>query len=160
LDFSKGKSQLDIGTHSATDLAAALEDEVLRRLANKGIEVEANLHYDGEFRADYERLLRVLINMIRNADEAMPRGGSLTLTIATDTAGENLVIEIADTGKGIPEESLAKIFEPFFTEGKTDGTGIGMSMAKSLIESHGGTISVESEVGVGTSFKVTIPLAS
>ena len=101
-------------------------------------------------------MLRVLINIIRNADEAMRGGGRITLGVSE--ADGNLLIEITDTGKGIPEESLAKIFEPFFSEGKSDGTGLGMSMAKKLIESHGGTISISSEVGTGTTFHVSLPL--
>jgi signal transduction histidine kinase len=158
LDFSKGTPELVFGTHSATKLATDLEEEVLERLSNKGIEVVKHFDYEGEFRADYERLLRVLINMIRNADEAMHTGGRLTVTIATSSENLNLEIGIADTGKGIPEDSLEKIFQPFFTEGKVDGTGIGMSMAKKLVESHGGTIAVTSKVGTGTTFTVTLPL--
>ena len=157
LDFSKGRPDIVWSTHTAKQLATALDEEILTRLAGKGIEVKSNIQYEGEFRCDFERLLRVLINIIRNADEAMDGSGSLTLTISRD--GDNMLVQIADTGKGIPEKSLAKIFEPFFSEGKADGTGIGMSMAKKLVESHGGEISVTSEVGVGTTFHVLLPLA-
>ena len=157
LDFSKGRPDIVWSTHTAKQLAKALDEEILTRLAGKGIEVHRDIRYEGEFRADFERLLRVLINIIRNADEAMSGGGSLTLSISQD--GDNMLVQIADTGKGIPEKSLAKIFEPFFSEGKTDGTGIGMSMAKKLVESHGGEISVTSELGVGTTFHVLLPLA-
>ncbi|MGI9242197.1 MAG: ATP-binding protein [Verrucomicrobiales bacterium] len=156
LDFSKGRPDIVWGTHTAKQLATVLDEEILTRLEGKGIEVHREIRYEGEFRADFERLLRVLINIIRNADEAMNGKGALTL--ATSKQGDNMLVQITDTGKGIPEASLAKIFEPFFSEGKADGTGIGMSMAKKLVESHGGEISVTSELGVGTTFHVLLPI--
>ena len=156
LDFSKGKPQLELSTRRASELVATLDEEIFARLANKGIEIRKDIRYGGEFRADFERLLRVVINIIRNADEAMGGRGTITLSIAEE--GGNLLVDISDTGKGIPEESLAKIFEPFFSEGKSDGTGLGMSMAKKLVESHGGTISITSELGVGTTFHLSLPL--
>ena len=157
LDFSKGRPDIVWGTHTAKKLATTLDDEILMRLAGKGIVVHREIDYEGEFRADFERLLRVLINIIRNADEAMNGKGELTLSISKQ--GDSMLVEITDTGKGIPEASLAKIFEPFFSEGKADGTGIGMSMAKKLVESHGGEISVTSELGVGTTFHVSLPIS-
>lgn len=156
LDFSGGKASLALTTQPLTKLVEALEEEVLQRLENKGITVLKQIRYEGPLRADHERLLRVLVNMIRNSDEAMATPGTLTLDIERNN--DALIFGIADTGKGIPEASLAKIFEPFFTEGKANGTGIGMSMARSLIESHGGTITVSSQVGVGTTFTITLPL--
>ena len=156
LDFSKGKPEIVLSKHHTSELVTALDEEVFARLANKGIEIHKDIRFEGEFNVDFERLLRVLINIIRNADEAMRGGGRITLGVSE--ADGNLLIEITDTGKGIPEESLAKIFEPFFSEGKSDGTGLGMSMAKKLIESHGGTISISSEVGTGTTFHVSLPL--
>ena len=73
-------------------------------------------------------------------------------------AGKGLVFEIEDTGKGMPPEVAAKIFEPFFTHAKPQGTGLGMSMARSVVDAHRRTIRVESEPGRGTEFTVGIPL--
>ena len=100
---------------------------------------------------DPGRFERVLLNIIKNAKEAMgKRGGRLRLAVYP--RGEWLVFEIEDTGKGMPPEVAAKIFEPFFTHAKPTGTGLGMAMAKTVVDAHHGTIRVESQPGHGTKF--------
>jgi two-component system NtrC family sensor kinase len=69
-----------------------------------------------------------------------------------------VVVKIADTGCGIPEENLSRIFDPFFTTRETSGTGLGLSVSYGIINSHGGTIEVESSVGVGTTFTIQLPI--
>ena len=107
--------------------------------------------------ADKSQLQQVLANLLLNACEAMPDGG--TLMVSTSLVGDQIVIKVADTGCGIPQEHLDKIFEPFFTTkpvGK--GTGLGLSITLGIVEQHGGTLQVESSVGKGTTFTVTLPL--
>ncbi|MCX8181896.1 MAG: ATP-binding protein [Candidatus Methanomethyliaceae archaeon] len=99
-------------------------------------------------------LRRVCSNLILNAIQAMPNGG--TLTITANTEGDHFVIRIGDTGSGIPKEILDRLFTPFFTT-KAKGMGLGLAVSKKLVEAHGGTISVESEVGKGTTFTIKIP---
>ena len=106
---------------------------------------------------DVLRFERALVNIIKNAREAMPHGGRLRLAVYP--SGEWLVFEIEDTGRGMRPEVAALIFEPYITHGKPDGTGLGMSMARSVVNAHRGTIRVESELGRGTKFEVKIPLA-
>ena len=95
-----------------------------------------------------------LMNLILNAIEAMPEGG--TLSIAIDQTADSLQLEIADTGPGINEEEAKKIFEPFYTT-KAQGLGLGMPYAKKIIDQHGGTISLNSGAGEGTTICITLP---
>ena len=104
--------------------------------------------------------MQVSINLLNNAAEAMPQGG--TITIHTRLANAQAVeIAISDTGCGIPEENLEKLFTPFFTTkpgGK--GTGLGLSIVYGIIKMHRGQIAVTSQMGRGTTFTISLPLAS
>jgi two-component system NtrC family sensor kinase len=105
---------------------------------------------------DGDQIRQVAINLILNAGGAMPRGG--TLTVETRAEGEKtLCMSFADTGVGIPEDRREKIFEPFFTT-KGKGTGLGLAITRQIIEQHGGSIEVESEVGAGSTIRVRLPL--
>jgi two-component system NtrC family sensor kinase len=108
--------------------------------------------------ADPHQLEQVFINILLNASHAMSDGG--TLRIMTDMAGKSngVVVKIADTGCGIPEENLSRIFDPFFTTKETSGTGLGLSVSYGIINSHGGNIEVESTVGVGSTFTIHLPI--
>jgi signal transduction histidine kinase len=98
----------------------------------------------------------VFLNLVKNAIEAMEEGGRLV--IAQTSAGEQAEITIKDDGCGIPEENREKIFSPFFTS-KRHGTGLGLNISKSIIEDHeGSSLTLTSEVGKGTTFKVTLPV--
>jgi len=98
---------------------------------------------------------RALTNIIGNALQAMPDGGSLRIT--TKKNGRSASINVADTGTGIPLENIGKLFEPLFTT-KSRGVGLGLAIVKSVIEAHGGTITVESDVGRGSKFCIALPL--
>jgi signal transduction histidine kinase len=91
---------------------------------------------------------------VLNAVDAMPKGGSITLE--TRRESDWVVLSIADTGAGIPPEVRRRIFEPFFTT-KDSGTGLGLSIVSGIISSYGGTIDVDSELGVGTTFTIRLP---
>ncbi len=109
---------------------------------------------------DRQRLEQVLTNLFTNAVQAMPGGGRLTIDInAVDQnrQGRKVVMAVTDTGPGIPPDVQRRIFEPFFTT-KTKGTGLGLAVARRIIEEHGGAIRVESEAGRGTSFFVELPV--
>ena len=106
------------------------------------------------FPVDPPSLKRVLSNLILNAIQAMPDGGSLT--VAVSSTDEHVIITVKDTGVGIPKESIPKIFEAFFTT-KAQGQGLGLSICKKFVEANGGSIEVESEEGKGTIFTVKLP---
>ena len=102
------------------------------------------------------KLQQVFLNLLLNARDAMPRGGWLTLTTRSDAQG--VVVEVADTGTGIPSDHLARIYDPFFTT-KADGrgTGLGLSVTYGIVQEHGGTLTCDSAVGHGTRFTLTLP---
>lgn len=104
-----------------------------------------------------DELVQVWTNIISNAIQAMENKGELTITIKN--LGERVKVSIADTGAGIPDEIKEKIFEPFFTTKKAgEGTGIGLDLVAKIIEKHNATLDLESKVGVGTTFSVTLPI--
>jgi signal transduction histidine kinase len=98
----------------------------------------------------------VLLNLLTNAREAMPEGGRLR--VATRRNGGSIEVEVTDTGKGIPAEHLSKVFDPFFTT-KEKGTGLGLAISYGIVRDHGGTLTVRSREGAGTTFLVTVPVA-
>ena len=104
-------------------------------------------------------LEQVFINLILNAQHAMPDGGRLTISAREAEGG--IEIEVADTGVGIPSEHLDRIFEPFFTTHAEDGgSGLGLAVSYRIVEMHGGTLTVESSPGEGATFFVRLPLAT
>ncbi len=108
---------------------------------------------------DPSQMQQVFINLIINAAEAMGGSGRLTLTTRFDTAEQVIDVEFADTGQGIDEANMERIFDPFFTTKEVGhGTGLGLAISFGIIREHAGTISVESEVGEGTTFVVQLPV--
>jgi signal transduction histidine kinase len=108
---------------------------------------------------DREQIKQVFLNILLNAIEATKKGGQVTVEVRTvnNKTGESIQVEIHDTGIGIPEEHLENIFNPFFTT-KSKGSGLGLSISHQIIQEHRGTISVESRVGEGSSFRITLPV--
>ena len=109
---------------------------------------------------DPRRIQQVLLNLIINAVFAMEdqEGGRLTISAFKDRQAHTFVFTVEDTGKGIKKEHLAKIFDPFFTTREVGkGSGLGLSIIHGIIEQHGGTISVDSSLGRGTIFTVSLP---
>jgi two-component system, sporulation sensor kinase E len=104
---------------------------------------------------DIDKIKRVFVNMIRNAIDVMPKGGRLT--IKSTKLNENVQITFSDTGMGMTKETLEKLWAPLFTT-KAKGMGLGLAICKRIVEAHGGSISVESVVGKGTTFAITIPI--
>ena len=138
-----------------------------RQLENAEITVNREYQTDGRHvLADPKQLEQVLLNLLINAQHAMPGGGTLTVEVrhvAQDDGEGHVAIAVTDTGTGIPPEHLRRIFEPFFTtkgrlgSSDTPGTGLGLSVAHGIITAHEGEIRVESEMGVGTTFEIVLP---
>lgn len=156
LDYSKGETNLKFSEVSVPDLLEAIENQTLNNLEKSGITVVKEVNFEGEIEIDRNRMIRLLNNIIKNAVEAMKRGGTLTLRVEGNNG--RVQIEIEDTGCGIPEEILPRIFEPFVTHGKSNGTGLGMAIVKSVVLAHNGDIQIESEVGKGTVCRIDLPL--
>lgn len=124
----------------------------------RNISIEKNLSNSiPEILADKDQIQQVFINIIINAAEAMSKGGSLKIESDLDINGEAIIVKFSDTGPGIPEHLKEKIFDPFFTT-KENGTGLGLAISYGIIEQHGGDIDLDSTVGVGTTFKIKLPV--
>jgi signal transduction histidine kinase len=122
--------------------------------ARHGIEVREDLPSSlPRLSLDRQKMKQVLINLVRNAIEAMPSGGTLGVTARVQEDG--VVIEVADTGKGI--DPGIDVFD-FFTTTKRGGTGLGLPISRRIVEAHGGRLTLESTPGHGATFRVTIPL--
>ncbi len=138
-------------------LAAAAAEVLELESANYrdlGIRVERRFAEDLPLvSADAEKLKQAILNLVKNAVEAMPRGGALTLRARR--SDDRALLEVTDTGLGIPEG--VDIFEPFATT-KPSGTGLGLVIVRQIVSAHGGTVSYASERGRGTVFTVSLPI--
>ena len=149
-----------IGERKPADLRRIIEDclEVLQeRLKRHKVQVVKDYaHQTHPAVVDSDQMSQVLLNLFLNADHAMTEGG--TLRIGLRAVKGQVILTVSDTGHGIPEDILPKIFTPFFTTKEAGkGTGLGLSVVHGIIEEHQGTIAVESEVGKGTTFTITLP---
>jgi hypothetical protein len=155
MDFTRpAKPQL--APDRAQDLLKRVIHEQQGTLAARGVVLDADID-DGvpDFLMDAEKLKQVIINLLRNAAEAMPEGGAVRLSLSRS---EELVrIAVADTGAGMTAAVLAKVFNPFFTT-KQDGTGLGLALSRKIVEDHGGQLVAQSEPGKGTTFTISLPL--
>ena len=145
------------------DLSGVLEQVLLINrdlFMEKNIELKLSLEDIPSFLFDSDLIIEVLENIFLNAVDAMPEGGTLTVTIEKKDGPEtsNVFIKIRDTGPGISEEQMGMIFEPFYTTKPAEqGTGLGLSITRKIIESLGGTVNIESEVGKGAEVILSLP---
>ena len=124
----------------------------------RNILIEKDLEGDlPDIFVDPDQVQQVFVNIILNAAEAMTKGGSLTIRTMHSQDGGFIIITFADTGPGITEEVRERIFDPFYTT-KEHGTGLGLSISYGIIEQHGGTISVDSTIGKGSTFTISLPI--
>jgi PAS domain S-box-containing protein len=131
--------------------------ELLRpEIENRGVTVKTKLSRNlTATPIDATQLQQVLVNLVKNASQAMTTGG--TLTLQTGETGDSVWVSVADTGGGIPQEQLNRIFEPFYTT-KKKGSGLGLMIVQRIVRAHNGRIELESHVGRGTTFRVWLPL--
>ncbi len=137
-------------------------DILLARMKEKGYSVEVNMpEKSPRIKATRGQIVQVLFDLIENAQEAMPDSGKLTLAVATESArdADYAVITLADTGVGISEENMNRIFQPFYTTKGSEATGLGLMIASHVIDNLGGCMAVKSAPGQGTVFKIAIPVA-
>jgi signal transduction histidine kinase len=160
----RGFAQLDRSELAAIDVNQAL-DHSLSMLADSLTQQQVTIERDYSKLPPLEcaaaHLNQVFLNLLMNALQAIESTGrrSGKISLATRSNGTEIIIEIGDNGGGIPPEVLPKIFDPFFTTKPVGrGTGLGLSIGHGIIAEHGGKIDVESTVGVGTRFKIALPL--
>jgi two-component system NtrC family sensor kinase len=135
---------------------------VKHKLDMQNIELTENLAADlPPVHCDANQIQQVVLVLLVNAAEAMPKGGSLLVATSLDAAGEQGIVRVKDTGGGIPEDVLPRIFDPFFTTKEDQNrTGLGLAVAHSIVEQHAGEITVRSTPGEGTEFVVELPVSS
>ena len=131
--------------------------ELLRpEIENRGIVIKERLARQlATSPIDVAQIKQALVNLVKNASQAMTKGG--VLSVQTDSGVDGVVVSIADTGGGIPQEQINRIFEPFYTT-KKKGTGLGLMIVQRIVRDHGGRIDLESHVGKGTTFRIWLPL--
>jgi signal transduction histidine kinase len=156
LDFSRGEISLTLSIVDLRDLVKKVADTMAEKFAARGIEIMTDVQFSGPVILDNDRMLRVLLNLADNSRKAMPCGGTFTLSVLRDGAG--LVIEAADTGEGMDEEVQKTLFEPFVTNSKEGGTGLGTVIVKNIVEAHDGTLGFTSTKGKGTTFRISLPI--
>ena len=164
LDYSRGTMKLQPQEVQIVDWLESVLRPLREDLARSQVKVATDLNYRGPARLDPDRMRRVLNNIAGNARDAMPEGG--TFTVTTRVGDGFWELELKDTGRGIPQALRSRIFEPFVTSGKDHGTGLGLAIVREIIQGHGGEISVHSRVvdeeeghGPGTAFLITMPIA-
>jgi signal transduction histidine kinase len=142
-----------------------LINEVLKVLSGplqaKHIKIRTSLAATADhLHADRDQIEQVLLNIIDNAIDASPMDGSVLEITAQESSHleqAGIMIQVRDAGKGISPEALSRVFEPFFTSGKRNGTGLGMAICKNIVERHRGDIHLTSAVGMGTIVSIWLP---
>jgi signal transduction histidine kinase len=153
LDYSAGREPL-----LAPVRVSELVDEALSVVPPPpGVQVEQRGEAQVAIEADHDQLRQALLNLITNGYEAMPDGGVLTVSAVQE--GDSVTITVTDTGAGMDTETQENIFTPFFTK-KARGIGLGLAVTKRIVESHHGTLTVRSAPSAGTTFTITVPVAT
>jgi signal transduction histidine kinase len=156
LDFSRGISAMNIEVVDFNETMEGILSFIEKDLNRRKIKLEKNLAPVGNMKIDQDKMTRVFYNIAGNAADAMPDGG--TLSVTSEVMGTLVKVEFTDTGTGMPEEVKRKIFEPFVTYGKKHGTGLGMAIVKKVIDDHKGRIEIDTEMGKGTTIRLLLPL--
>lgn len=156
LDFSKGDSNLDKEEVDFYEYLQTIAESMQGRAEKNNIQIKFEPVKEKIFLfIDKQKMQRVFSNLVNNAIEAIGENGLINITLENKDDGF-VLWKIKDSGCGIPQKIASRIFEPFVS-GKSNGTGLGMSIVKSFVEKHGGSISVESNVGEGTEMIISLP---
>jgi two-component system sensor histidine kinase HydH len=151
LDYSR---EINLN-QSETNPESLLKETLTLLKVPQKITVANNTKKEPKFTVDKDKIQRVFVNLIRNAIDAMPNGG--TLTIRSEKVEKNVVFSFVDTGEGMSEDTLRKLWTPLFTT-KPGGMGLGLPICKRFVEAHGGTMAVRSTPAKGTTFTVNLPI--
>jgi signal transduction histidine kinase len=160
LRFARVKD-LDLTPTSLPDVVDEMVDFFGPTARHANIDIKLFLPGDlPAVRLDREMFKQALLNLMLNAEQAMPKGGELTVAATTecDDTGRSVCLSLIDTGAGMTPEVRERVFKPFFST-RPGGTGLGLPTTRKIVEAHGGTIDVQSEPGRGTKFTVRLPVA-
>jgi signal transduction histidine kinase len=157
--LDSGRFQLDRASVDLGELVAERVESIRPAAEKKRVTLRLQRAGSASLWADASRLTQVIDNLLSNAIKFTPEGGDVFVAVSASDDATRL--EVRDTGVGIPEEEVSRLFERFFrasTAQNIQGTGLGLSIAKTIVEAHGGTISFDSKVGAGTTFTINLPL--
>ncbi len=157
LDFARPHA-LNLQQYDLNSLLTQTRELMEPRLSSKKLAMRQESTSLPPVEMDWDRIMQVFVNLINNSIDACQEGGTIRLQTHTNSSGSSVTVAIEDDGIGIAEEELKKVFDPFFTT-KPKGTGLGLSVSYSIVRDHGGEISVESKVGQGTRFTISLPVA-
>lgn len=156
LEFSRGKKGvLQFGEYEVSALIGEILPLLEEDFRTRRMHIRADLQYSGTIQVDKEKLKRVFFNLASNARDAMLENGELT--IISNYRDDFVLFSFKDTGSGISKELQKRIFDPFVSEGKAHGTGLGMAIVKKIVDEHHGIIEIESDIGRGTTITVKLP---
>lgn len=155
LSFARGGSTLQLQTRRYPDCLKKVLTTIQFNLAQQKMNLETELLGEAQIQIDVDRFSRVMENLAKNAMEAMEAGGVLSIHAALKD--RQVILKISDTGYGMPQEVVDKVFDEFFSHHKEGGTGLGLAIVKSIIDDHRGQISAESTPGKGTCFTISLP---
>ena len=162
--LSSGRATLVRSEVNIAKVVQMAVNVVRPQAVSRGIRISVRASRDlPPVRGDEQRLHQVVLNLVSNAVKYNSPNGSVTVTVTVDDRDEEYIrVAVSDTGRGISEEHQAHLFEKFFrvpdAEGYAQGTGLGLSIAKQIVQFHGGEVTVDSELGVGSTFSFTIPI--
>ncbi len=163
LDYSRGAVNLEPKPVQLEIWLAKLTDSIKGGMCAANIRLFTDLRFTGEVEMDEARVRRAVLNLVANAVDAMPEGGNLT--ILSELVDGKWRLSVSDTGHGILVDFRSRVFEPFVTQGKEYGTGLGLATAWEIVQGHGGSLNFEtltadeaSGVGAGTTFVIELPL--
>ena len=162
-DFARQRKDKDFVLLTVEQILTDVSEFTRPRWKNKSeaadvhINLDLNIRSKSKVMGDESELREVLINMVFNAIDAMPKGGTITLSV--EDVGNSVVISVADTGIGMSPDVRSRIFDPFFTTKGRAGLGLGLAVSFGIIRRHEATIEVESESGAGTTFRIALPIA-
>jgi len=161
--LESGRVQFRKSKFSIMDLLHECKDIVVAKAAEENIQIRViDPEGPSPLEADRDKLKQVILNLLSNAQKYNRPNGSIILKVESDES--DMVISVQDTGVGIPEDSVGHIFEKFYrvreNDSKVTGTGLGLSICKKIVEGHGGTIEIESKLGIGTKILISLPRVS
>ena len=148
------------GIPSSVSMNKLVKDVLLiigKEIKQKGINITKNFYDDlGSFEGVEDQIKQVVINLLQNASDAVSETEK-EIVLTTDQNESHVILKVQDTGSGIPEENMKNLFDPFFTTKGVKGTGLGLSVSYGIVKKHGGEITVESKIGEGSTFTVSLP---
>jgi len=158
--YSEGKTILRTITVSLNKTLTDYSTRIETYVESRNCKIVNEFDKDVNVKLDVKEFYQCYMHLIKNACDAMPDGGTITISTKREDKEKKVKILFSDTGLGIAESLKEKIFEPFFTQGKKEGTGLGLSITKQIVEAHGGKIEVQSSLGEGATFIVTLPVVT